>query len=797
MSFRRLISAAFLLAIGTAPSYAQSISVDSPDHQVRAEVHTSPDLNLTVVAHGKTVVEKSALGLDFEGVSNHAWHVKSQVRHAVNSAWHPVVGRFSTVRDQCNELDLNLIGGDGAAPAQQMQLQVRAYNDGLAFRYVLPASSTVRKLTAERTAFRFAADADCWAAPKDGAYETEYPLTRLSRLSSSPVTSLPLTVRLAPDLYCALTEADLVNYPGAYLAGPTAAAAGEKLFASPVLRGTSQPLSISVPVAGFDTITLHIGDGGDDFTFDHADWADARLIAADGTSVKLSLLTPIAASLGFGSLQRGKSIDGNTITLAGKTYADGLGTHSVGNVTYALPGKFVKLEATVGIDAETGGKGSATFEVFGAHAGAKPGGAVTLNTALAPRVDGAGLALLEANKQINCPWRVLMIAQKPGDLAANEMVENLSRPCAIPDTAWIRPGMMAWDHWWSGDVKMTTDENLKFIQFAGEMGWPYQLVDWQWYGSFDNPNADITRPNSAIDFPAMLQAASKAHVRLWVWLHSNDVNRYLKAGKLDDAFDTYHKWGLAGVKIDFMNRDDQEMVEWYETIVKMAARHQLMVDFHGAFKPTGLRRTYPNLMTREGVLGNEYNKFSKRVTPEHTLILPFTRMLAGPMDFTPGGFNNTTQAQFMQAVPAQVMGTRAHQLAMFVVYDSPVTCFCEDPQYCRNAPGIEFLRAFPCSWDETRIVQGEIGKQIVSLRRKGAVYYAGGMCGPEPVTIKLDLAFLGKGTWTAEIYRDVPDSGTQPTKVAIETRSVKASDRMELPMASAGGFAIRFKAETR
>ncbi len=210
---------------------------------------------------------------------------------------------------------------------------------------------------------------------------------------------------------------------------------------------------------------------------------------------------------------------------------------------------------------------------------------------------------------------------------------------------------MAWDHWWSGDVKMDNETEKRFIAFAGDMGFPYQLVDWQWYGEFNKPGADITRPAPQLNLPEFLRFASEHHVRLWLWLHSGDVNRALNAGTLDEAFTVYQKWGIAGVKIDFMDRDDQDMVNWYATVVEMAAKHQLMVDFHGAYKPTGLRRTWPNLLTREGVLGNEYNKFSGRVTPEHKLTLPFTRMLVGPMDYTPGGFLNRSPSEWNRPRP--------------------------------------------------------------------------------------------------------------------------------------------------
>jgi len=273
------------------------------------------------------------------------------------------------------------------------------------------------------------------------------------------------------------------------------------------------------------------------------------------------------------------------------------------------------------------------------------------------------------------PWRVIMLAETPGQLVESEIVSNLNEPCAIEDPSWIAPGISAWDHWWSGRVKMDTKTIKEYIDLAADMGWPYQLIDWQWYGQYNLPNADITSVTKSVDMPGVLAYAKKKNVKCWLWLYWTDVDRT----DFDKACALYHDWGIAGVKIDFMARDDQEMVNWYHRIVKTAASHQLMVDFHGAYKPTGWRRTYPNLITREGVLGNEYNKWSMRVTPEHCLTLPFTRMLAGPMDFTPGGFRNRTGEEFANELPSNVQGTRCFQLAQFVIYDSPYQVACDHP----------------------------------------------------------------------------------------------------------------------
>jgi alpha-glucosidase len=264
---------------------------------------------------------------------------------------------------------------------------------------------------------------------------------------------------------------------------------------------------------------------------------------------------------------------------------------------------------------------------------------------------------------------------------------------------------------------MDTATLKEYIQLAADMGFSYQLVDWKWYGDkpLENPDLDITTVEPEVDMPELLRFAKERNVKLVLWLHWTHVDK-----QYEEAFALYEKWGVAGVKIDFMQRDDQEMVNWYQKIVKKAAEHHLLVNFHGAYKPTGFRRTYPNLITREGVLGNEFNKWSRRVTPEHNCTLPFTRMLAGPMDFTPGGFLNRSRAKFRTNVkPTEVMGTRCHQLAMFVVYDSPLCCVCDHPRNYKGQPGLEFLRVVPTVWDDTKVINGEVGKYITMARQTG------------------------------------------------------------------------------
>jgi alpha-glucosidase len=360
---------------------------------------------------------------------------------------------------------------------------------------------------------------------------------------------------------------------------------------------------------------------------------------------------------------------------------------------------------------------------------------------------------------------------------------NLNDPCAIEDVSWIKPGKCAWDHWWSAEVKMDTETLKKYIRFASDMGFPYQLIDWQWYGQFNKPDADITSVNPAVDMPEVLRFAKEKNVRCWVWLYNTDAERQYK-----EAFALYEKWGIAGVKIDFMDRDDQEMVNWYHKIVKAAAEHHLLVNFHGAYKPDGLQRTYPNFITREGVMGNEYAKWSTRVTPEHNVTLPFTRMLAGPMDYTPGGFLNRTPDKFKTGSPANVMNTRCNELAKFVVYDSPVMTVCDHPDNYYNQPGIDFLKAVPTKWDDTRIPAGEVGKYIVSVRKSGSDWFIGVMTNSEARELNIKLDFLEAGKYSAAIFSDAPDANVNAEKLVQEKKSVDKSTILKVKMAPAGGF---------
>lgn len=416
----------------------------------------------------------------------------------------------------------------------------------------------------------------------------------------------------------------------------------------------------------------------------------------------------------------------------------------------------------------------------------------SLRTALSPRKgqpeNGDKVKFRTPHKT---PWRVVMLAETPGKLVESEIVTNLNDPCAIENPSWIKPGVSAWDHWWSGEVKMEQSVIYEYIDLASKMGWPYMLIDWQWYGQFNQPNADIKKPAPQLNMPEILAYAKSKNVRCWLWLYNTDVDRF----NFEEACALYEKWGIAGIKIDFMDSDDQEMVNWYHKVVKTAAKYHLMVDFHGAFKPDGWQRTYPNLATREGVLGNEYNKWSLRITPEHLCTLPFTRLLAGPMDFTPGGFLNRNPDKFQNGVPAQVLGTRSNTLAEFVIFDSPYMVACDHPKNYYGQVGEDFLKKVKSVWDDTKVLNGAVSEYITMARRSENTWFIGSMTNSFERELEIKLDFLGDGNYKMTSFSDTEKTKENAEIAEQKVASVKKGDVVKIKMVPGGGFAAWLEKE--
>ena len=388
-------------------------------------------------------------------------------------------------------------------------------------------------------------------------------------------------------------------------------------------------------------------------------------------------------------------------------------------------------------------------------------------------------------------WRVILVADDPNRLIESNLVTNLNPPSAIADPSWIQPGKASWD-WWNGDLgpdnkPAYTTENMKYyIDFAAQAGLPYFMLDAGW-----STIEDITKLRGPVDVPELVRHGNTRNVKVWIWLYSTSVMRQMK-----EAFALYEKWGVAGVKIDFINRDDQQGVQFYYDVAREAAAHHIMVDFHGASKPWGIERTWPNVLSYEAVLGMEQSKAGRRDTPATRATFPFTRMLAGPLDYTAGSFHNATEDAFIGRMQEpMVMGTRASQLALYVVLQTPFQMVSDSPQSYKDQPEFQFIQDVPAAWDETRALAGSPGDFSTIARRKGKDWYLGSITNWTARDLAVPLTFLGPGQFEAEIYADASDASTQPTHVIVSRKTVRSTDTLTLHLAPGGGTAIHFNSK--
>lgn len=397
------------------------------------------------------------------------------------------------------------------------------------------------------------------------------------------------------------------------------------------------------------------------------------------------------------------------------------------------------------------------------------------------------------------PWRVLLLGDTPGSLLESDIVFNLSEPCALSDTSWIHPGKTTfpwWNDYYLENVPFKPGLNTAtmkcYIDFCAEAHIPYHSLDGYknigWYGCQIGPHtpADITKAVPEIDLPEVIAYAKSKGVKLRFWLHWEDVK-----GKIDQIFPLYHQWGIEGVMLDFMNRDDQEMVNFLREVVEKAAANHLTVSFHGVYKPTGLERTYPNLLTSESVLNLEYDKWDPLgCPPEHQLTVVFTRMLAGPMDFHQGSFRGVPVDQFKPRNTAPlVMGSPGFMLATYVVFENHLPMVADYPSAYRGHPALPMLAQIPANWDETRCLAGAVGDYILMARRKGNDWYVGAMNAGHARTLEVPLRFLGSGKYRAQIESD--DPSWQANHHTVETvQQASAGKILELNLGSASGAVI-------
>ncbi len=390
------------------------------------------------------------------------------------------------------------------------------------------------------------------------------------------------------------------------------------------------------------------------------------------------------------------------------------------------------------------------------------------------------------------PWRVMVVTTDDRQLLENEMIWKLASPCRLTDVSWIKPGKVAWD-WWNDwniygvDFKsgVNTETYKYYIDFASDYKLEYIILDEGWY-HLD----DVMHIKDEINLKELLHYGADKNVGVILWVTWKALE-----DKMEEAMKTYSAMGVKGLKVDFMQRDDQWMVDYYYRVAEMAARYHLLVDFHGAYKPTGLQRTYPNVISFEGVCGLEQNKWSNKAKPAHNLVLPFIRQVAGPMDYTPGAMLNANESTYKPRWGQPMgLGTRCHELAKYVVFESPLQMLADNPSnYRKEADAMEFLSQVPSVWDSTIALDARVGEYVVLARRSGKIWYLGVMTNETKTDFTLDLSFLPKGEFTAVTWQDGINADKHPADYQKQALTLNKTSKIRVKTEKGGGFVAILK----
>jgi alpha-glucosidase len=437
------------------------------------------------------------------------------------------------------------------------------------------------------------------------------------------------------------------------------------------------------------------------------------------------------------------------------------------------------------------GNASATNSIKGSFApvvlAETQGGYNRLNTMATKRAD----YIAKVSGTRTFPWRVIVVSDNDAALANNDMVQRLAAPSRIADASWIKPGKVAWDWWNDWNIShvdfragINTPTYKYYIDFAAANKIEYVVLDEGWSNELD-----LMQLQPQIDLKEIIDYGKQKGVDIILWASWYAVNQ-----KLDEAFAKYAAMGVKGFKIDFLDRDDQKMVKSTYEIAGKAAQYKLLVDFHGMFKPTGIQRTYPNVMNFEGVKGMENNKWTPNDdVPRYDVTIPFIRMMAGPMDYTPGAMRNATKSYFRpnNSLPMS-QGTRCHQLAMYVVFEAPLQMLADNPTaYMKEQESTDFIAKVPTTFDETVVLTGKVGEHVAIARRKGETWYIGAMSNWTARDIELDFSFLGSANHEAVVFKDGINADRDATDYKKETVSISPGQKIKIHLAPGGGWAAR------
>ena len=386
------------------------------------------------------------------------------------------------------------------------------------------------------------------------------------------------------------------------------------------------------------------------------------------------------------------------------------------------------------------------------------------------------------------PWRSIAITKDDKGMLETNLTYKLATPNVLTATSWIKPGKVAWDWWNANNVYnvpfkagLNTETYKYYVDFAARFGLDYIILDEGWTLT----TLDLMHANKNINIQELIRYANskKVDVILWVLWNALDDN-------MDAILDQYAAWGAKGIKVDFMARADQYMVNFYERAAAATAKRNLLIDFHGAFKPVGLNRTYPNVINYEGVRGLENDKWSTEITPTHDVTLLFTRMAAGPMDYTPGAMHNTTRRNFFPVFSEPMsQGTRAHQVSMYVLYDAPLQMLADNPtNYLADTACTAFIAQMPTTWDTTIALEGKTGQYAIIAKKHGTKWYIGAMTDWTARDLQANLSFLGSGQYSMQILKDGLNADEHAADYTISTQSVSAAQTIPVSMKPGGGW---------
>ena len=657
----KLVCLTLFLASGLQAMAQKSYQLDSPDGKLKTVVNVDKTISFSVSHEETEVLAPSSISMSLEGDEILGLHAKvaKVTRSAVNKVIPSPFYKKAEVADYYNGMSLNFKGN--------WSIEFRAYNDGLAYRFVTRKKGDI-VVKSEEASYNFSKNYETFApyvnskAPTFeqqffNSFEQPYVNEPITKLNSGRLMILPFLVTLDNGKKLCITEADLEDFPGMFLNNSTE---------MPSLKAVHAPYPKTVEQGGHNRLQMLVK-------------------------------------------QREDFIAKTT--------------------------------------------GTRTF-----------------------------------------PWRAFIVSESDKQLTDNDMVFRLASPNRAGDVSWVKPGKVAWD-WWNDwniygvDFKAgINNETYKYyIDFASAHGIGYVILDEGWSV---NLKADLMQVIPEIDLKGLVEYGKSKNVDiiLWAgyWAFHRDMEKVVKH---------YAEMGVKGFKVDFMDRDDQQMVNFLYEAARICAKYKMMVDFHGVFKPTGLNRTYPNVINYEGVNGLEQLKWSPEsydmVTYDVTI--PFIRMIAGPMDYTQGAMRNAARGSY-RPINSEPMsqGTRCRQLATYVIFESPFNMLCDNPSnYMREEECTEFIASVPTVWDQTVSLDGKVSEYVAIARRNGADWYIGALTNWDSRELELDLSFLGEGTFKAEIFKDGVNADRAGRDYKKEIITIPANKKLQIKMAPGGGFAAR------